>query len=47
MKSQILYLANQVYRVAALIAENALKLSYAYLYLEKFCMDKKPGSIKC
>jgi hypothetical protein len=30
-----------------LIAENALKLTNAYPYFKKFCMDKQPGSIKC
>jgi hypothetical protein len=36
-----LYLRNQVHHTVALIAENALKLTYAYLYFKKFCMDKK------
>jgi hypothetical protein len=36
-----LYLRNQVHHIVALIAENALKLIYAYLYFEKFCMHKK------
>jgi hypothetical protein len=42
-----LYLRNQVHHIVALIAENALKLTNAYLYFKKFCMDEKPGSIKC
>jgi hypothetical protein len=36
-----LYLRNQVHDIVALIAENALKLTYAYLYFKKFCMDEK------
>jgi hypothetical protein len=42
-----LYLRNQVHHIVAVVAKNALKLTNAYLYFKKFCMDKKPGSIKC
>jgi hypothetical protein len=42
-----LYLRKQVHHTVALIAENVLKLTNAYLYFNKFCMDEKPGSIKC
>jgi hypothetical protein len=27
--------------IVSLIAQNALKLTYAYLYFKKFCMDKQ------
>jgi hypothetical protein len=33
-------LTNQVHNIVALIAENALKLAYAYLFFTKFCVDK-------
>jgi hypothetical protein len=33
--------------LVASLAENVLKLTYAYLYFKIFCMDKKPDSIKC
>jgi hypothetical protein len=35
-----LYLRNEVHHMVALIAENALKLTYAYPYFKKFCMDE-------
>jgi hypothetical protein len=41
-----LYLRNHVHHIVALIAENALKLTNAYLYFRTFFMDKKPGSIE-
>jgi hypothetical protein len=39
-----LYLRNHVHHIVALIAENALKLTNAYLYCRNFFLDKKPGS---
>jgi hypothetical protein len=36
-----LYLRNQFHSIVALIVENELNLAHAYLYLKKFCMDKK------
>jgi hypothetical protein len=35
-----LYLRNQVHHIVAIIAENTLKLTYAYLYFKKFYMDR-------
>jgi hypothetical protein len=42
-----LYLRNQDHDIVALIAENALKLTNAYLYFKKISMDKTPAVIKC
>jgi hypothetical protein len=36
-----LHLGNQDHHIVALIAENALKLTYGYLYFKKFCIWTK------
>jgi hypothetical protein len=40
--NKIVYLKNQVHYIVALIAENALKLTYAYLFFKKILYGQKP-----